>query len=139
MKITEDVFINIIQSFPVAPPEHGGIIGGKNGIVSEFCYDNAGPNEEAVYETNASYLNTVIEKWRENGVLFYGIIHSHMNNELELSNGDVEYINLLMSGLDIDEKLYFPIAVADNIIPFVAIKTRGSVQIEKEELEVLFR
>ena len=111
MKITVDVFKNIIQSFPVAPPEHGGIIGGSNGIITEFCYDCAGPVDQAVYEPNADYLNELIGKWKETGVSFYGIIHRHIKDELELSKGDIEYIEFLMSDLDIDTKIYFPIVV----------------------------
>ena len=139
MKMTNDIFISILSSFPSAPPECGGIIGGQDGVISEFCFDSTGPTEQAVYEPNVDYLNRTIEEWRQSGISFYGIIHSHMKNEPDLSKGDIEYIQLIMADLDVGTKLYFPIVMPGYIIPFVAIKANDTVNIQKEELDVLFR
>ena len=139
MKITNEIFLDILSSFPSAPPECGGIIGGKDGVISEFCFDNTGSEKQAVYEPNADYLNRIIEDWSRSGIVFYGIIHSHMKNEPDLSNGDIAYIQLVMSDLAVGAKLYFPIVMPGYIIPFVATKTENSVNIQKEELDVLFR
>lgn len=139
MKMTNETFIDILSSFPSAPPECGGIIGGQDGVISRFCFDNKGSEKQAVYEPNADYLNRIIEEWSQSGISFYGIIHSHMKNEPDLSRGDIEYIQLVMADLDVGEKLYFPIVMPGYIIPFVATKTENTVNIQKEELDVLFR
>ncbi len=139
MKITNSVFKDILLSFPPAPPEHGGIIGGKNGIISVFCHDSVGPSEQAVYVPDVMFLNGVIEEWHRSGISFYGMIHSHMKNEPTLSEGDIKYIKAVMAEMDIGEKLYFPIVLPGYIIPYVATKTVTSVNIVKEELDVLLR
>lgn len=138
MKITDSILKNILSSFPSAPPEHGGIIGGKDGIVSVFCYDNAGPSEQAVYIPDTAYLNGVIEEWYRSGISFYGMVHSHMKNEHGLSTGDIRYIEAIMAKTEPGEKLYFPIVLSGKIIPYAAIKTKTSVNIEQDVLNVIF-
>lgn len=139
MKISNETFLNILSSVPSAPPECGGIIGDQSGVISELCIDNTGSKEYVVYEPNVDYLNRTIEEWRRSGISFYGIIHSHMKNEPDLSKGDIEYIQLVLADLDVGAKLYFPIVLPGHIIPFVATKTDNSINIQKEELDVLFR
>jgi proteasome lid subunit RPN8/RPN11 len=136
MKITANVLKDIMSSFPPAPPERGGIIGGKNGIVSVFCYDNAGPSEQAVYIPDTVYLNSVIKEWYRSGISFFGMIHSHLRNEPSLSTGDIQYIEAIMSGMKPGEKLYFPIVLPDCVIPYIAIKTETSVNIKQDVLNV---
>lgn len=63
MKISNETFLNILSSFPSAPPECGGIIGGQSGVISELCIDSTGSKEYAVYEPNVDYLNRTIEEW----------------------------------------------------------------------------
>lgn len=139
MKMTNEIFIGILSSFPSAPPECGGIIGGQDGVVCKFCFDNMGSDEHAVYEPNVDYLNRTIEEWRRSGISFYGIIHSHMKSETDLSKGDIEYIQLIMEDFDVGEKIYFPIVMPGYIIPFAATKTENSITIQKENLDILFR
>lgn len=71
MKMTNEIFIDILSSFPFAPPECGGIIGGQDGVINRFCFDNKGSEEQAVYEPNADYLNRIIEEWSQSGISFY--------------------------------------------------------------------
>ena len=137
MKILNHVFENIMLSFPPAPPECGGIIGGKNEMITVYCFDRTGPTNQAVYIPNAIYLNAVIEKWRCCGIAFYGIVHSHPNHEPGLSDGDIQYIKDVMKEMEIGSKLYFPVVLTKRLIPYVAIKTKRSVKIEQEELEIL--
>lgn len=139
MRITDDVMKKILSSFPDAPPEHGGILGGQNGVVSVFHYDRAGSPDQAAYEPDTEVLNSVIEQWNHSGISFYGIVHSHMENQPTLSEGDLQYIRLVMQSMDIGEKLYFPIVLPGRIIPFAALKTADCVNLKQEDLDVFLR
>ncbi len=139
MKVLNKVVIELL-SLPKAPPERGGIIGGKNGVITEFFLDETvGSTSEATYEPNTDILNDVIANWFDNDIEFYGMVHSHPKNERELSNGDIEYIEEIMSNSLIGAKKYFPIVLPGVIIPFVAVREEDGLKIQKETLDICWR
>ncbi len=141
MKILKDVYLQIMSEYDAVPPEHGGIMGGKNGIVTVYYHDKTdGVTDKAIYEPNAELLNAVIENWDKTGISFYGMVHSHPENETALSDGDMEYIKKLFSSLEEGAKLYFPIVLPkQTIVPYSVQKSKGIVTAIRERLEICSR
>lgn len=134
MNVTEKVLKKIIDSYPLAPPENGGILGSKAGIICEYFHDKCSIMDRAVYVPNVEMLNSVIEKWSENGIDFAGIIHSHISDNGSLSYNDKIYICSIFDNLPISvNSLFFPIFLpkTSKIIPYVAVRgNRGIVFIK---------
>ena len=125
MQITENTYKKIISSFPNVPPENGGILGARNGIICEYIHDtNIVSNNMAIYLPNTILLNKYISKWKINSIEFAGMIHSHLKNEATLSNGDLAYIKEILNANEgVNKTLFFPILISScTIIPYAAKK-----------------
>lgn len=141
MNIIENIYLKILDSYSVPPPESGGILGIKNGMVCEYYHDNSCRiANKAVYVPNVNILNLKIEEWNKHGIMFSGIIHSHMFGQSKLSSGDIEYIKQIFNNISegIDE-LYFPIVIpeAKQVISFVAIRKDKDVIIQQDEIHII--
>lgn len=141
MKILKVTYAQIMNSYDTVPPECGGIIGGENGIISTYYHDKScGITDRAIYEPNIEQLNQVIHDWKESGITFYGMLHSHPEHETTLSDNDISYIKSWLSSLQNDTKLYFPIVLPGHtIIPYSAHKNNGQITIIREDLEMCYR
>lgn len=141
MKIYKSILEDILGKMPVIPPEKGGIIGGKNGVVTIWEYDEGHAGRGCVYYPNVEHLNEVIALWIENGLDFMGIFHVHFGSAKTLSKGDISYIERILRAMpDTITRLSFPIVVQPDreMVSYVAqIDSRGEVLIEKEEMEIL--
>lgn len=140
MKITRNVLVEILNC-PSVPPETGGIIGGTNGIVTEFIFD-AGIADltRAVYTPDVNRLNECIRKWANGGIEWMGMLHSHPIGQERLSSDDLVYVEKVLSALPLSHrKLYFPIIVPrSKLIPYYAYKRKAlPVKIVKESLDIL--
>lgn len=116
MKIKREVYEKILNSYPLVPPENGGIIGCKDGIICKYFHDNSSNiTDKAVYCPDVDTLNDIIDKWGECGVEFAGIVHSHRTDESSLSINDKEYIRSLFKVLpESMSKIYFPIVLPES-------------------------
>lgn len=62
MIITRQIKETVSLMFSPAPPEQGGILGMKNGVISAFVLDNSEQKtESAEYSPNTQFLNRQIE------------------------------------------------------------------------------
>ena len=78
MRISRETYNSMLKSVKDIPPESGGILGEKNGIIQFVIYDEGVKNEKMCsYTPNAEKLNLVIREWQEQGILFCGIFHTH--------------------------------------------------------------
>lgn len=141
MKILHCVYENILNNYPIPPPEQGGILGMKNGIVCEYYHDNScSISDKAVYEPDVDCLNRTIEEWDERGVLFAGIIHSHISGQDSLSSDDKLYIELLFRVMpEWMNELYFPIVLPEQrqVISYVAKKSDETANIQPDEVYII--
>lgn len=140
MKIDKNTLEKIMASFPKVPPENGGILGSKNGIVCEYIHDkNIRLDDKAIYIPNILFLNESIEKWETESIEFAGLLHSHMNKEKFLSFGDIEYIKQIMKSLpDTVKKVFFPIVIPKCcIIGYVAEKIGEEIVITNDKIEIV--
>lgn len=139
MKISFSIKDLIINSTPDVPPETGGIIGGRNGIISEFYADGGvGDNPEFEYEPDTESLNRIIDEWQKRGIDFYGIYHSHRLCGQTLSKSDKIYISQIMTTLkDYKNCLYFPLVFPkEKMICFKAELINGETVITNENIEI---
>lgn len=136
MKIDCNTYLKIMHSFPSAPPECGGIMGGKNKIITEFVLDYANTfTDRAIYVPDVEFINKQIEMWHNSNIDFYGIIHSHISDD-SLSQEDIKYIKKIMINTpDNMGELFFPIIIPNKSIVFYkAEKTQNNVIISKEKI-----
>ena len=75
--IAREQYEKIQMSIGTLPPETGGILGEKDGVVSCFYFDNHAESLADGYSPNIEDLNFVISDWESKGVSFCGLIHSH--------------------------------------------------------------
>jgi len=140
MKIGREIYSKILENMLPAPLETGGIIGGNNNIVTEFIFDAGSQGTDAEhYYPNTDKLNFYIAEWQKSGIEFYGIIHSHLQEEKELSSGDREYIQTIMLAMPKNISfLYFPIVLPQKeIIPFKAIRVVNKINIIKSNIKII--
>lgn len=141
MKILRDTFDSILACVPKAPPETGGILGGRNQIVSCCVFDRGSnaSNGYDIYAPDTQLLNQAVRQWEEGGIEFYGIFHSHFSNGTLLSNGDRKYITKIMLAMppQIDH-LYFPVVIPKKtMMIYRAERQNDLVYISNEQMEIL--
>lgn len=141
MQISREILEKIIDCMPVAPPEAGGIIGGKAGRVYLWKYDAGCPEKGCVYRPNVDAMNRVIAEWIEQNFDFMGIFHVHFGGASTLSDGDKRYIEKIMKAMpSCITQLYFPVVVQPNkqMASYIAcINESGDLTIVKDEIEVI--
>lgn len=138
MKIKRSVFRELIENTPALPPESGGILGGRGGVVT-CCRADAGlSGMPARYVPDTDALDRVVEQWHAGGTTFYGMYHSHYPRDRLLSRGDRQYIERFMRGLPGSVSfLYFPIVLpGEEVIVYRADRTAGGVRVVREEIEI---
>ena len=145
MKINQQVYNRIVTTVKEIPPESGGILGEKNGVIEFVEYDSGIPQGRMCsYSPNVQRLNYVIAEWEQQGITFCGMFHTHYFGVETLSEGDISYIKKIMSSMPKDiTKLYFPLVVLPQREMIVYTARRNveqndvwkEVTILKEELE----
>lgn len=136
MYIRENIYKQLIYNLPHVPPEHGGIIGKENEIISEvyFDFDNSNFNS-ALYVPNVKKLNKVIVEWRKKGIEFVGVFHSH-KIYCSLSHEDMVYINKVMESMPkYIEYLLFPVVIPQYKVCFY--KVYRNMTVKKEEIHII--
>lgn len=124
---------------PEFPPETGGILGGREGVVTDFLPDKGMPDgAPCSYTPDTAFLNHAIAEWAEQGIDFMGIYHVHFGGAETLSLGDREYIFRIMRAMPGEVRcLYFPLVVMPlrKVIVYKAEDSDGEFTIEKDEIE----
>jgi len=139
--MTDKLYQLILGKVPLPPPETGGILGGKCGIITHCRFDS-GRNRSAApahYHPNISFLNQVIQQWQVHDISFLGLFHSHYSNDTELSLSDKRYIAEIMNAMPTAiHTLYFPIVLpGKEIIGYRADKYRSRINIVYDKIEIL--
>ncbi|MBR6800877.1 MAG: hypothetical protein IKM61_03915 [Eubacteriaceae bacterium] len=138
MKITKSVYDGILAFTPPAPPERGGILGGKDGKIIIYASDTGGKSEYDRYTPDTQSINKIIETWEKIGIGFMGIYHSHFQDGESLSNGDIKYIKKIMSVMPEKAVLYFPLILPGKIIAYRAENASPTVHITSDDIEIIF-
>ena len=142
MKISITVNEKIFSNFQNCQKEYGGILGGCDDIITEFVFDKGLCNENiGTYIPDVEFLNYCIEKWQTQNICFYGIIHNHLTEYAELSNGDLKCIETIMNAMPSNmEYLYFPVISSKNVLnAFKATLTNTGICIVSEDISIMER
>ena len=94
---SEAVIDSIRQGVSNVPPESGGILGGRNDVITNICLDKGILGKHPCsYTPDTRFLNQKIDQWAETGIQFMGMFHVHFGGTESLSEGDKEYIVRIM-------------------------------------------
>lgn len=139
MKIIEVLYKQIINQMPDVPPETGGILGERNGVICAVVFDEGDvQNERYAYVPDVDRLNKVISQWASEEIRFAGIFHSHPGKQEELSIADTEYIRKIMAAMpDTVQTLHFPIVLpGKKMIGHIAERADGKVVVTQEQITI---
>lgn len=139
LQITTDAYQCIIKKIGSGIPEKGGILMGKDGIITDFIFDENAHTTGSTYSLNVTYLNPIIKELKKEGKQLLGILHSHPYGAFELSNPDKEYFLSQFKNFPDLDFMYTPIVFSAKqdefaFFPYVFHKD-GTV--ETAELEIL--
>lgn len=143
MKIAREIYQKLICSMPDKAPEIGGIVGGKNNIITHFHIDKGISDIHCCkcsYRPDIVWLNSCIQEWENNGIELYGIFHCHFGGARSLSPGDIFYIRRIMEEMpERVTKLYFPIIVLPErkIIFYYCSFENKTISIGEENITIL--
>lgn len=139
LQITTDAYQNIVKKIGSGIPEKGGILMGKDGIITDFIFDENAHTTGSTYSLNVAYLNPIIKELKQQGKQLLGIIHSHPYGSFELSHPDREYFMSQFKNFPDLDFMFTPIVFSAKqdefaFFPYVFYKD-GTV--ETAELEIL--
>jgi proteasome lid subunit RPN8/RPN11 len=139
LQITTNAYQSIVKDIASKTPEQGGILMGKDGIVTDFIYDKEAKTTGSTYSLNVAFLNPLIRELKKQGKQLMGIIHSHPYGCFELSHPDREYFLSQFKNFPDLDFMYTPIVFSAKqdefaFFPYVFHKD-GTV--ETAELEIL--
>lgn len=109
LKITTEVFQEIVKTIGSGIPEKGGILLGKDGIITDFVFDENAHTSSSTYSLNVEFLNPIIQDKKQEGKQLMGIMHSHPYGCSELSAPDKQYFQSQFKNFPDLEFLYTPI------------------------------
>lgn len=75
--------------------EQGGALGIENGVVSRYYHDTQARCDCNLFQPSP-LLNVLLVVWKQEGIAFAGLIHSHPAEWPELSEGDLDYVRKLL-------------------------------------------
>ena len=140
MKIKKVVYENILYDCPIVPPETGGILGGHPKMIDTVVFD-AGNKilDSALYVPDVKKLNSVLVDWQREGIIFFGLFHSHPTGQETLSQDDIRYINAIMLSLPPTvSQLYFPIVIPKSHIIFYKAKNQNhNILITRDNIKIV--
>ncbi|MBQ8011108.1 MAG: hypothetical protein IJ265_06110 [Oscillospiraceae bacterium] len=143
MKINASILETINFHVSELPFETGGILGSHDGslidkLVMDIPLDKI--EKPCSYTPNVDFLNDSIQQWKEKGISFMGIFHTHFGGAKMLSCGDKRYINAIMTAMPHTiTYLYFPIFVLPEriLVVYKAEKYGDGIEIFQDELQLL--
>jgi len=142
MKIIEDIYYKIIDKCSCSLIEVGGIIGGKNNIITEFEFDKGiGGGSKQHYFPDIEKFNSCIKNWQKENIEFYGIVHSHFQDTKELSFGDTLYIQEIMLAMpEYIRYLYFPIILPQKeLVSFKVMRNEIEINIINDNVKIIMK
>lgn len=116
LKISRNVYLQIIDTIGKRPPECGGVLGAhENGNTTEFFFDEHGLSTPNGYTPDVQSINEMlVNDWMPRNILMVGIVHSHSNGIAVPSCGDVAYGIRILNALDTVDRFYLPIVTTNE-------------------------
>ena len=117
--MTKEVYNQILDTIAVQPPETGGVLGRKNGIICKYFYDGNADINQYEYVPNVEKINTILAQWLKDDIEFAGIIHSHPEDVNELSYADIHYARKILQENSL-EYVIFPLVVRKTFYMYLS-------------------
>lgn len=141
MRIKKVVYRTIIEGIENDGMESGGLLGiDITDTVTEVVLDK-GLRIEGMkrcnYYPNIDLFNNCLAKWSDQSIRFGGIYHIHFSDTPSFSDGDLKYIEEIVSVLPKQfGDVYFPILLvpSNTLIPFRVGFTDNKIHLYQEEL-----
>ncbi len=139
MEMKKSLFDEIIHSSSGFGYETGGFVGVCGNKICVWAFDEGVRGaREGVYCPNKNKFYFMISSWREIGVTCLGIVHTHLNGNPQLSQGDVRYINSIFDRNGNLVKMFFPIVIPDKEIHVYGSRRKdGEVLIQLVPLKII--
>lgn len=96
IEMTEEVYETLIH-LPQVPPETGGILAGKNSLISEIHLQTDAEKLAGTFQPDENELLPILNEWIEKGFDLVGIFHTHAPNWPDLSREDLNYLEAFWS------------------------------------------
>lgn len=116
--MTKEVYDQILDTIGVQPPETGGVLGRKNGIICKYFYDGNADINPYRYVPNVENINPILSQWLKEDIEFAGLIHSHPENIKALSYADIYYARKILQENNL-EYIIFPLVVKKAIYMYL--------------------
>jgi hypothetical protein len=122
-KITADVWQEIKKTIGKLPPESGGMLGGcrDTNTISTYYFDNSAQTTGSAYSPDVQVVNTILDKWNNDGIQLMGMIHSHPDTYRQPSSSDEEYAKRIISACKGMTQFFMPIVITRpyfELLPF---------------------
>ena len=121
-------------------PERGGILGAKQGRpISKFYFDKSGVSTPDSYTPDYNEINTVLEQWETKNIFMVGIAHSHNEDNILPSCGDLFYCERILLANPKLENLILPIVswVKRDIKVFVCTLKEGRISVNQDDWQIV--
>lgn len=138
MKIIKKVYYDIIASAPTVPPESGGILGSQNNIVTDFLADRGLRGDGYSYYPDIEKINRQLERWKDMGIQFSGLYHTHTPMGTRLSAADIRYISEILNAVShLHTAMYFPIVIPKRTMIVYRVELAEEPIITGEDIELM--
>lgn len=135
MKVSRAVLREMRAAFLGRATESGGILGALDGIVCRFAFDE-GQADAAEYIPDTDRLNSVLRAWCREGIVFSGMVHTHVGGCRLPSGTDTESMRTIYRAMQSDH-LYFPIVTFDGEVMAITVYRIDAEGIKEDVLDTL--
>jgi hypothetical protein len=140
-----NILETVIKTIGMRPAETGGPLGGVNGAISHFSFDQTGQVSSVTYSPDVKKLNSLFKtEWNPVGVRLRGFIHSHPSAMRSVSGGDMSYVKAIFNAIRDLHFLWLPIV---NTVPetgqfvltpwFASRKGNDEVEFTRGQIQVV--
>lgn len=134
MKLTQELYKQIIDVVSPFEQEVGILLGGNDDTVTVFCLDKGQNPSIGQYTPDVDAVERVTSVWAADGIRFLGLAHTHREQSTGLSAGDIRYIRAVMQALQgATDHLYFPVISGGRMTVHKATWIENQVIIRFEE------
>ena len=138
VKISRNTFYSMLNNLSSVPPESGGILGRIGDTITSVFFDVGLQCSNYSYIPDRQKLNLTIQKWRERGIVFCGLFHSHPSGGEFLSESDIQYAERILRSFPKDKQtLLFPIVIPKEKVVFYCARIKDNRIVVSEENAVL--